>query len=212
MPRAQTIRSPNLKRVLPEAEPSDLTDTSALTDVTVTGHAWTDLHATSFGLDGVRLQRCTMSGANVTRADWRNVVANGCDLSASSFEETTLDRVELVDCTLVGARWSAARLSDVHFVRCRLDLASFWSARFQRVSFEECKLREADFHGADLSGVVFSDCDLERVNLADTTLKGTDLISSQIGGIQVGARSLPGLIVNREQAVELAVVLGLVVR
>ena len=138
-------------------------------------------------------------------------LADQADVSASAFDAPTFTRVELHGSTLVGARFTDGRFTDVRFVDCQIELAAFWQARFTRVTFERCKLREADFHGADLGHALFKDCDLTLSNWADAKLKGTDVSTSDISGIRIGAPAMVGLVVNQTQAVALAKTFGLVV-
>jgi uncharacterized protein YjbI with pentapeptide repeats len=196
---------------LPQAASAELSDHDELSHVSVTGHDWADSAVKGMRFATVGLLRTSLARAHLLRAAFQDVVGRACDLSASSLDEPTLTRVEFYECTLVGARWSDGRFTDVRFIGCQLDLVSFWAAQSTRVSFERCRLREADFHGANLSGVKFIECDLTSANWAETKLEGTDVSTSDIGGIKVGASSLAGLVVNREQAVELAKVFGLVV-
>jgi uncharacterized protein YjbI with pentapeptide repeats len=211
MARPGQIRPPSVRAGLPDSEPIMLRDDADLSEITVTNHDLADASASGVHFDTVRLTRTSLARARLGRADFQDVVGTACDLSASAFDAPTLTRVELHGCTLVGARWSDGRFTDVRFVDCQLELAAFWQARFTRVTFERCKLREADFHGADLGGVLFKECDLALTSWADTKLKGTDVSTSDISGIKIGAPAMVGLVVNQTQAVALARMFGLVV-
>lgn len=209
MPRP--IRPPLVRDVLADSGPVEISDDADLTEMTLANQDFADAVALGVHFDTVRLTRVSLARARLVRPDLQDVSGAACDFSATAFDAPTLTRVELHGCTLVGARWSDARFTDVRFVDCQLELTAFWQARFSRVTFERCKLREADFHGADLGGVVFKECDLALTSWADTKLKGTDVSTSDIGGIKIGAPAMIGLVVSQTQAVALARMFGLVV-
>ena len=54
-------------------------------------------------------------------------------------------------------------------------------------------------------------CNLSRAEIRETSLKGLDVTSCDIEGVAVDLPSLRGLKVNREQAMGLAALLGLVI-
>jgi len=80
------------------------------------------------------------------------------------------------------------------------------------VRFEKCNLANADFQGSNLAGVRFANCDLSNAEMSHTTLVGADFRGSKIDGLKVGARELPGAIVDHFQAAYLASLLGIVIK
>lgn len=211
MARPGQIRPPAVRADLPGEGPAVLEDDADLSEIAVTNQDFADASASGVHFDTLRLSRTSLARARLARVDFQDVVCTACDLSASVLDAPTFTRVELHGSTLVGARWADGRFTDVRFVDCQIELAAFWQARFTRVTFERCKLREADFHGADLGHVLFKECDLALTNWADAKLKGTDVSTSDISGIKIGAPAMVGLVVNQSQAVALARTFGLVV-
>ncbi len=60
--------------------------------------------------------------------------------------------------------------------------------------------------------VAFSRCDLTQCEITNTSLKGLDLRSCSLSGMAVVPECLRGAVVTPLQAVELAGLLGLVIR
>ena len=54
-------------------------------------------------------------------------------------------------------------------------------------------------------------CSLNRAEIRETAMRGMDVTSCEIAGITVDIPSIRGMMVNREQALGLAALLGLVI-
>ncbi len=162
--------------------------------------------------DGVRIVGGSLASTKVTPMSFLDVVAERTDFSMIEWPSSKLTRVELRECRATGAKLLDGELTDVKFVACHLDYASFAKARLRQVTFEKCRLREADFSSADLAGTTFVDCEMEGVDFANAKFQAVDVSTSILGELRIGAGDVRGLVVNREQAVVLAQLFGLVVR
>jgi uncharacterized protein YjbI with pentapeptide repeats len=141
-----------------------------------------------------------------------DVRLDACDLAEADWGKPLLSRVEALGCRMVGWRASEGSLRNVLFKGCNSIGAQFWSTSFKHVRFENCILRDADFQYADLSGVIFDKCDLSNAKLSDAKLAGADLRGSKIEGVRLGLKELQGAIVDMEQAIAIARLLGVVVK
>jgi uncharacterized protein YjbI with pentapeptide repeats len=135
-----------------------------------------------------------------------------CDFSAVDWEKAHLRRVEFLGCRLLGTNLSEAAIEEVAFNGCTADGAFFAMAKFKAARFERCRLHGAAFEGADLSGVVFHECDLAHADLRGAKLVGTDLSTSKIDGLEVGANDLQGAIIGPHQAVQVVGLLGVTIK
>jgi uncharacterized protein YjbI with pentapeptide repeats len=142
----------------------------------------------------------------------RDVRLDACDLAEATWEKVLFSRVEAIGCRMVGWRASEGSLRNVLIKGCSAIGAQFWSTVFKNVRFENCILRDADFQRADLSGVVFDRCDLSNAKLSDAKLVGADFRGSKIEGVRLGLKELQGAIVDVEQAIGIARLLGVVVK
>ncbi len=141
----------------------------------------------------------------------QDVRLDACDLAEATWEKALLSRVEALGCRMVGWRASEGLLRNVLIKGCSAIGAQFWSTEFKNVRFESCILRDADFQRADLSGVIFDKCDLSNAKMSDAKLAGADLRGSKIEGVRLGLKELQGAIVDMEQAIAIARLLGVVV-
>jgi uncharacterized protein YjbI with pentapeptide repeats len=141
-----------------------------------------------------------------------DVRLDACDLAEAEWEKPLLSRVEMLGCRMVGWRAGQGSLRNVLIKGCSAIGAQFWSASFKNVRFESCILRDADFQRADLSGVIFDKCDLSNAKLSDAKLVGADFRGSKIEGVRLGIKELQGAIVDMEQAIAIARMLGVVVK
>lgn len=136
----------------------------------------------------------------------------GDDFAGATLEKAYLRRVVFTGCRLLGTVVTDGDLEDIIFQRCTLDFCRIWTSRLASVRFEQCRLREASFDGANLSGARFADCDLTNADLRSVKLTRADLRGSTITGVQINPRNLTGTIIDPQQAVQLAALLGIVVR
>jgi fluoroquinolone resistance protein len=65
---------------------------------------------------------------------------------------------------------------------------------------------------AELPGAVFLECDLAGADLRGALLAGADFRGSKLGGLQAGPKEMKGAIVDSLQAVQVAAILGVVVK
>jgi uncharacterized protein YjbI with pentapeptide repeats len=134
------------------------------------------------------------------------------DLSGGEWEQARFRRVEFSACRGIGAQFPEGQWEDAAFIECNLERSLFDSGKFRSVRFVRCQLAEASFGKADLSGAVFDDCDLSGADMRESILTGTDFRGSKIGGMQAGTRELKGAILESVQVLQIAGLLGVVVR
>ena len=135
-----------------------------------------------------------LSGVALTGAKLRGLVLRECLLEGCTLLSCDLTRVELLDCQWRGANWDCSILERVRLTGC--DLSEGWlsGCRLRRFEVRDCRFIKTGFFKTDLEGIDFRTCRLEGITVSDT------------------GRELRGAIVGPEQAVELARLLGLVVR
>jgi uncharacterized protein YjbI with pentapeptide repeats len=202
-------RRPGAATPLPAAE---LVDGSAFQDITVANAELADVTANDPSFERVLLKRTNLARSKLTLATWIDVRWDTSDFAEGHWEKALFLRVEFLGCRMMGTQLLEARMQHVRFSRSNITYARFWNARFEHTRFEQCELREASFEGANLSGVVFDRCDLREADLRGTTLHGTDLRGSQLDGLRVGVKDLEGAIIDAQQAVQLAALLGVIVK
>lgn len=101
-----------------------------------------NLRARGADVARVQIDRCRMTGIEVTEGTLQDVVFRGCKLDMASFGFTRLARVVFDDCVMVRTEFLDAELDSVRFEGC-------------------------DLSGADLRGATFRRCELRATTLED---------------------------------------------
>ncbi|MEP7189064.1 MAG: pentapeptide repeat-containing protein [Roseiflexaceae bacterium] len=212
MNKQAELAPPRLPKRANVAELDALSDQATYSELLLADYALADQVAEFVTFEKTYFKQMTMQRADLRALRLADVRFEACDLADSSWERLSVSRVELIGCRLIGLQATDGRVEDLLIKGCNAAHAQFWSTVFKRVRFENCNLSETNFQSADLAGVIFDKCDLRGAKMADAKLVGTDLRSSNIDGARVGIKELQGAIVNLEQAVSIARVLGVDVR
>lgn len=160
----------------------------------------------------VHFKDVKFNGSRFQRIFFKNCIFDNCDLSDSHFYEANLQNVSFNKCRLIGIVLTDARIQHVHFNQSNLQLASFGYSYQRYVIYDECILEESDFYENDLKDIDFTNSQLTGINLSQTSLNKIDLSNTFFTHLTVGLTDLKGCIVNENQAVSLAGLLGLVIK
>ncbi|GAP12454.1 uncharacterized low-complexity proteins [Longilinea arvoryzae] len=205
------LRPPKLPIDLTPIELAGLYDENEFSQASLSGDC-SDQSAAGLLFEQCAIRRVNLLNTHFSGLRVYNCRLDHCDLSGAQWEEARLRRTEWVDCRLRGASLIDSRCEDVNFSGCSMDDAFFAGVIFRAARFTRCSLRKVNFEGADLSGVIFDQCDLSGAKLPGAKLKGADLRSSNIEGMQVGIADLGGVKVTMAQALQVAALLGIVIR
>jgi uncharacterized protein YjbI with pentapeptide repeats len=189
-----------------------LDDMGAYTGLLLSSCDLSDQAAEDVTFETTLFKHVSLGRTQLPSLQLHDVRLDACDMAEGVWEKALLSRVELIGCRMAGWRGSEGSLRNVLVKGCNAIGAQFWSTAFKSVRFESCILRDADFQRADLSGVVFDKCDLSNAKMADAKLAGADFRGSKIEGVRLGLKELQGAIVDVEQAIGIARMLGVVVK
>ena len=187
-----------------------LDDLDSYTGLLLSGCDLSEQTAEDVTFEATLFKHVALGRTRLPALQLHDVRLDACDLAEADWEKPLLNRVEVLGCRMVGWRASEGSLRNVLIKGCSAIGAQFWGTSFKQVRFENCILRDADFQRADLSGVVFDKCDLSNAKLSDAKLAGADLRGSKIEGVRLGLKELQGAIVDMEQAIAIARMLGVV--
>jgi uncharacterized protein YjbI with pentapeptide repeats len=168
-----------------------------------------DLYARSFFECAFRNMHFTGRMGNMEFAD---VIFDHCDLSNLSFSGTAFRRVEFRHCRMTGTDLSRCSMTDTLIEGCRCDYVSFSGSKIRRSSFNSSDFSEGAFSDVKLSDLVLDQDRFLNCEFLHTSLQGVDFSECEIGGLLVNPESLRGVIVSPAQAVDLAALLGIVVK
>lgn len=158
------------------------------------------------------VENVSLASAVVSLAKLRDVRFVHCDLSNAIIRGFEARRVEFIDCRLVGLKAIECKWQDVLLRECDARYAQWNDGVFKVSEVNQCHLGEADFRNTDLYGTKFSGVSLQRGDLRGAKLSGCDLRGADLEDITVLAENVRGAIVGAAQAMELAKLLGLVIR
>lgn len=151
----------------------------------------------------VLFSECELKWAQLTDVRFEN-----CDLSNLSFANTTFYRVEFCSCKLVGTNFAETTLNHVYMKECNAHYINLAMSKIRTARFENCDFRNGSFNDSKLMPAAFDNCQLIEADFSHTSLKGIDLRTSRLSGIQLNLPDLRGAIVNSLQAMELIPLLG----
>jgi uncharacterized protein YjbI with pentapeptide repeats len=157
--------------------------------------------------EGVCLSACVIPSPR-----FQDVRLVKCDLSNAVLRGFEARRIELIDCRLIGMAAIECRWQDVLVENCDGRYVQLNDGRLRNCEFRASDFSEADFRGTDLEGTSFAQVLLRRADLSHSKLRNADLRGAEIDGILAGPEEVRGAIVTAEQAMDLARLLGLVIR
>jgi uncharacterized protein YjbI with pentapeptide repeats len=198
------FQPPQMPRQLAQEEVGALADHAEYTALRLAKCDWSGQTAADVLFEQVECSRMILQGVTLTGARLFDVRATTCDFSGANGRGARFRRAEFIGCRLLGAQLLEAQLD--------LENVVFASAVFKAARFEGCVLRGALFDAADLRGVVFARCDLAHADFTDASLRGVDLRGSVVDGLKAGVREWQGATIDPSQAVQVAALLGLIVK
>lgn len=90
--------------------------------------------------------------------------------------------------------------------------ANMNGTKWTNCEWEDSLLPQASIHDVKWKEMTIHECDLSGCEIMHASMKGMDLRTSVIDGIAVDLKDLKGCIVNYEQALSLAQLLGIIIR
>jgi uncharacterized protein YjbI with pentapeptide repeats len=154
----------------------------------------------------------SFASSRIAKFRLRDVRLIKCDLSNAVLPGFEATRVEFIDCRMTGMRAVECRWKDILVENCDMRYAQFSNGQIRSSEFKSCNFGDADLRAANLEGAIFNNAMLHRADFSKARLQGTDLRGAEIEGISVQPEDLRGAIVNVAQAIDLARLLGLIIR
>lgn len=185
------------------------------TEEDVRGQTFSGQTAEAISSRGVTFDGCVFSGCHLSGSDFSSSMFfdcrfECCDLSGTHFCGCSMKNTALIGCRLSGADLREVYGSGLRMEDCIGDYSNHAAARYKK-----CAISGGSFHEASFFQTELRECDLETdFTLAEfqrTKLFGADLRKCELYGAVFTPESLSGVHVTREQAADLAALLGLIV-
>lgn len=158
------------------------------------------------------LEKVMMTHSRLKQLEVSNVLFDRCDFSNSEWIGASFHSVHFKQCKLTGTNFAESYLRDCFFEDCIIDYGSFSFSNQKMVVFEHTSLKQAEFFEMIWKDLYFSDCELSDSNWFNTSLTGLDLTKTTFEKIAFSKELVYGLQVTTEQAIIIAMELGLVIR
>lgn len=198
----QTESKWGLEQLAYEEKISDLS--FSRTAVTGLKHPYLSINNCTF--NHILFSECELKGAQLTDVRFEN-----CDLSNLSFASAVFYRVEFISCKLLGTNFSETTLNHVRMEGCSSQYINLAMSKMRTVRFSNCDFRNGSFNDSKLMPAAFDGCELLEADFSHTSLRGIDLRTNRIAGIQLNIADLRGAVVTPMQAMELLPLLGVVI-
>ncbi len=157
-------------------------------------------------------QSVSLANCEIGSIHLRDVRFEKCDLSNAIMRGFEATRVEFIDCRLVGMRAIECRWNNVLVGNCDVRYAQLNDGQFRISECRNSHLGECDLRNTDLENTIFIQSILNQADLTGAKLRNTDLRGAEIEGLIVHAGDLAGAIFTAPQAMDLARLLGIVIR
>lgn len=157
------------------------------------------------------LDRVSLADTVIAAARWTDIHFLHCDFSNAVFHALEARRVEFTDCRLTGVKAVRCKFQDVLFAHCDLRYTDLSDGVVETCEFVSSHLGEAVLGGTRFTASTFQDSHLDRADLGRSVWRETDLRGTSIAGISIQDADLRTCIITPAQAMELAVLMGLVI-
>ena len=179
-------------------------------------------------LTGHTAERITFVRADLTETGSESgTVFADCVFRDARFNSATFTAAAFLNCTFTGCKFFGARFTDCKFSGSTFERCEFaqwtvdggdWSfvglpgADLRKVTMRGVRMREADLTGARCDGAVLRDLDLAAAATGRASFAGADLRGCDLATVDPWSVNLARAIIDWQQAVTIAVNLGMDVR
>lgn len=160
------------------------------------------------------LENSAFHGCSFEKSSFQNIIFESCDFSNSSFRESYFENCQFLHCKCVGTDFCETVMKKTVFERSQFRYSCFDQSKMTDVLFQQVDLREASFSEVQLKRFTAKECQFIRNNFFHTALAGVDFTENEFAAPTVSCppTELKGAVVSAMQAVNLAGLLGLVVK
>ncbi|KAF1297318.1 hypothetical protein BAU15_11240 [Enterococcus sp. JM4C] len=157
------------------------------------------------------LKRLTMQRTKLERFECSNVIFEKCDLSNLEWLAASFQQCLFKQCKLIGTNFADSYLRDCQFDDCLGTLSSFSNTNLKAVSFTNCNLTDTEFVEVTWRNLTLEKSQLTGSSWFHTKLNKLNLSSNYFEKIALSQDLMRGLVVNQEQAIIIAMGMGLVI-
>lgn len=160
--------------------------------------------------EAIVFRSCEFERVDFRDSTFRDVRFENCRFFNCAMDKAWLNRVDFSGCSALGLSLLQARLAGVYACDTDFSYANISETSIDQLCLKSCRLIEVALQRAKLKRVVLQECNLTRLDVFGTKLAGIDLSTCvfQAPVLSADYHELRGAIVAPEQAVDLALLLG----
>ncbi len=141
--------------------------------------------------------------ANLKEIGVMDTIFEHCDFSNGNFENQAFYRVEFHSCKFVGTEFLKVNFYDCLFEDCNLEYSNLADCKTKTCEFTDCRFQESRFHSNQFSVTEWNHCDFSNLELIETSMEKQDVSTCNLTGLRADSNYLKGMIIAREQAMDL---------
>lgn len=144
--------------------------------------------------------------------DCTDVTFRNCNFSFCKLNDSSLSRVNFENCSFTGADFCESFLRDCDFIGCKCDMVNLNTGKFVSTRFTDTRLVQGYLENCKFQRVELQRCNLQNSFFSGTALKGMDLTSCTLSGMQLRREDIKGAVMTTEQAMEFLWMLEIKIR
>lgn len=200
---------PKVPHELLPTPPESLKDEDLLVCYQIDELDYTNQVVNFVALDTCRVSKTLFINSTLKSFEVQDTIFDHCDFSNTEMIGSSFHRVIFKNCKLTGANFAEGMLVDCQFIDCVADFSTFSYTNLKIVSFTESSLRESDFFEMKWQHLQFDHCELTASSWFNTSLAGLNLANSSFEKLAFSQELLRGLTINQEQAITIALGMGI---
>ena len=180
-----------------------------LCGVSVSHLTLTEENLSGMALRHAEMTACRFIGCDLSGADWADARFQRCDFSGCNLSNASLRRCIFTDCKGDGLQCIDGAALEIVLENCLLDDSNIVSCAVRKAVVSRCRLRQARVAECTLGKLELEQLDCTRATIFHTPLNGLDFTDVILDGLVANPETLQGILVTRDQAADLAPLLGL---
>lgn len=162
--------------------------------------------------DSCEIEKVDFTKHKIKKIEFIDCKLINCDLSNLEFEQISITRCEFFNCKMMGTNFIESSLFDCLFDNCICRYTNFSNVKIKNCLFKNTSFIEANFLEVITNNLNIDTCDFTSSQFYNNDFKGVDFSTSSLFNITTDLKSIKKVIVNSNQAIDLAVLLDIIVK
>lgn len=162
----------------------------------------------------VHFKKCKFEYSSFARCTFEDVIFEDCEFLNCDFSNSSFDIVEFITTSCRSGDFSESYLHCTLFNECDMGYSNFTKCQIDGLKTSKSIFNNTFFAECNLAEIYADETKFLNAEFFRTSLKGIDFTTCIIDGIIVSENKneLVGIIVNSVQAIDIAVMFGVVIK